>query len=124
MLRKRATLIVETSNGILLVNHLIFGKLKFSLPGGGIKFSETPENAAIRELKEETNLQVTKIKFLFNHNSLMHRHFVFLVKAQGKIKPSWETRHFAYYKKDMKNLSKFTREIIEKYLKKNISEVL
>lgn len=117
MLRKRATLIVKTSKGILLVSDLIFGRTKFSLPGGGIKFRESPERAAIRELKEETGLTPKRIKFIFNHNSLLHKHFVFLAYAEGEPRRSWETRHFAYYKKEMKNINAFSKKIIERYEK-------
>ena len=33
----------------------------YSLPGGGIKNGETPENAAIREAQEEVGIQLTKL---------------------------------------------------------------
>lgn len=34
------------------------------IPGGGVKFGETIEEAAIREIKEETNLDVEIIKLI------------------------------------------------------------
>ena len=34
------------------------------IPGGGVKFGETIQDAAVRELKEETNLDVDIIKFI------------------------------------------------------------
>lgn len=36
----------------------------YIIPGGGVEFGETTEQAAIREIKEETNLDVEIIKFV------------------------------------------------------------
>ncbi len=37
---------------------------KWIIPGGGVDFGETIEEAGIREIKEETNLDVELVKFL------------------------------------------------------------
>jgi len=39
-----------------------FGEGKWNAPGGKIRFAETPEKAAVREVREETGLEVTKLK--------------------------------------------------------------
>ena len=114
MLRKRATIIVKTPQGILLVSHLILGKSVFALPGGGIKFKESPEAAAKRELEEETGLKAKKIKFLFNHKTLFHSHFIFEAQARGVPRKSWETRHFAYYN-DKVRIARSHKNILEIY---------
>ena len=38
---------------ILLVEHELFGRDFYNLPGGGMEEGETPEQAALRELSEE-----------------------------------------------------------------------
>jgi ADP-ribose pyrophosphatase YjhB (NUDIX family) len=43
------------------------GKNKWALPGGFIEFSENPEQACLRELKEETNLDGKIIKLIGNY---------------------------------------------------------
>jgi len=39
------------------------GNGRYSLPGGKVDFGETPEAAAVRELKEETNLDIHELTF-------------------------------------------------------------
>lgn len=41
------------------------------IPGGGVKFGETIEQAAIREIKEETNLDVNIVK-LIGHKEVIN----------------------------------------------------
>ena len=53
--RSRSQSIVVRGNKILLVKQNS-GKVFYCLPGGGIEPNETPEMAALRELKEECNV--------------------------------------------------------------------
>ena len=60
-----ATLICTKNNQILLVRRAFEpAKGSWSLPGGFIELGETPEQAAKRELKEETNLNGEVVKLL------------------------------------------------------------
>ena len=62
-----ATLICINNNKILLVKRAFEpAKGCWSLPGGFIELQETPEDAAKRELKEETNLNGKVVKLLGN----------------------------------------------------------
>ena len=60
-----ATLICPKDDSVLLVKRA-FSPMKgeWSLPGGFIELGETPDEGAIRELKEETNLNGEVIKLL------------------------------------------------------------
>lgn len=99
MLRKRVTLIVQTKKGIILARHAF--NFRYALPGGGLKKMELPSNAARREIKEEFNLKVLKMKKLFELNRGIHRHFVFLVSVLDfeKMKTNWEIRKIAFYRR-------------------------
>ena len=60
-----ATLICTNKDDILLVKRAFEpGKGQWSLPGGFLELGETLEEGAIRELKEETNLNGKVIKLL------------------------------------------------------------
>ncbi len=57
MKRDRSQSMVIRGDRILLVEHELFGRDFYNLPGGGIEEGETPEQAALRELAEECNVQ-------------------------------------------------------------------
>jgi 8-oxo-dGTP pyrophosphatase MutT (NUDIX family) len=56
---RRVRIIVLASNKILL-QRSSFGHQLWSLPGGGIEKGENPMHAALRELKEETDLTLSE----------------------------------------------------------------
>lgn len=55
-----ATILVFNNNNELLLN-LRSDTLDWGIPGGGKELNETLEECAIRELKEETNLDVNDL---------------------------------------------------------------
>ena len=56
MKRDRCQSMVIREDRILLVEHVLFGRDFYTLPGGGIEEGETPEQAALRELSDECNV--------------------------------------------------------------------
>lgn len=109
---------VVTGKGILVVSQ---GGHIFLLPGGGARHHESREEAAKRELKEETGLETASSTFLFAHRGKIHKngwgdvHKVFLVIARGSPRPRKEIRRVAYYNGRNVRVSRTTDEIIEKY---------
>jgi len=86
-----ATLICIKNKKILLVKRAFEpAKGEWSLPGGFIELGETPENAASRELKEETNLNGEVIKLL-GHCSHFNSVFgdILLIGMEMKIN-NWD----------------------------------
>ena len=58
-MRNRSMALVVRDNRILMVQTYRFNRYINELPGGGIEKGESPEEAALRELKEECGLQGT-----------------------------------------------------------------
>ena len=82
MKRDRSQSMVIHGNRILLVEHQLFGRDFFNLPGGGIEENETPEQAALRELEEECRVKGTLVRPLTVEYKpdLESRVFTFLVE--------------------------------------------
>jgi 8-oxo-dGTP diphosphatase len=76
---------------------------KWCLPGGNIEYGQTAAEAMAREIKQETSLNCTDIKFLFNHENLPSEdselHYVNLVfkcSDGGKVKINYESSDYAW----------------------------
>jgi mutator protein MutT len=89
-----ARVIVQDSAGRVLVLQRAAGSTdggRWCLPGGKIEYGDTAEQAAARELLEETGLQATQLEFLFYQDSPPRpgrMHFLtlyFLCRAEGEL---------------------------------------
>ena len=121
-IRRRGTVILDTPSGILVVSK---DSRVFTLPGGGARRDETDREAATRELKEETGLDMTEAVYLFEFLGLTHAgpkggifrnaHKVFLAKAKGVPRPGREIKKVAYYTGSQPTLTFSARRIIDRY---------
>jgi NAD+ diphosphatase len=80
-------IVVETPDGILLAHNRSWPDGVFSIITGFLESGESPERAAIREVKEELDLDAHEVNFLGNFpfaklNQLM---IAFHVKALGDV---------------------------------------
>ena len=82
--KERATIVCRRQGLILLVTR---ERSRWSLPGGTIRRTESPLEAARRELAEETTLDVEALSYLFQFGGLSKRHHVFLVDLPPDADP-------------------------------------
>lgn len=83
-MKNRATVICCREGRILLVAR---ARSRWSLPGGSIKRTESPSEAARRELEEETSLFDVPVQYLFHFGGLSKRHHVFVANVLGDVAP-------------------------------------
>lgn len=83
----RVTGILIEDNNILLVKQKVSDKRAWSLPGGRLERGETLEQGIVREMKEETGLDVEMSRMLYvcdvgaSSNTVLH--ITFLLKRIG-----------------------------------------
>lgn len=89
MKRDRSQSMVIRGDQILLVEHELFGRDFYTLPGGGVEEGETPEQAALRELSEECNVTGTVIRPLTIEYKpdMESRVYTFLVEIPDEAQP-------------------------------------
>ncbi|MCQ2578761.1 MAG: NUDIX hydrolase [Treponema sp.] len=80
---ERAVCIV-VRNDKLLLEHMFMDHHFYDVPGGGIEKGETPEEAAVRELKEECCIEgrvVRKLTTIYNHAGYYDAEHCFLMEV-------------------------------------------
>jgi 8-oxo-dGTP diphosphatase len=119
-----AVMVVNHENKILLVNGYERG---WEFPGGFVGKDESIKAAAIREVKEESGININNINLLGVEQSVSNSTIVFLLKAtpvSGKLSISNETKDVGYFtveeSKRMIKLEAFKERMVRCLNKKEI----
>jgi len=115
--------IVEFGGGIVMIERMN-PPLGWALPGGFVDYGETVEDAARREVKEETNLEFSDFKMLGvysdpKRDARFHTvSTVFYGKGKGELKASSDARNAKIYKVDSlpEKIAFDHRQIIKDYI--------
>lgn len=103
-----------------------FGKYQdqWIVPGGKVDWGESVQVAFIREVREETNLQIENVEFLGIRELIEpERHFIFLehqatAKNANDVKLNEEAQHFGWFTQQTLNtinIAPPTRDLINTY---------
>ena len=86
MTRPRACGALIHNEAILMVRHVEPLRSYWTLPGGGLEVGETPAEAAVRELWEETGLRVRTVRLLwegtYGHGDRASPEYCYLVEPE------------------------------------------
>lgn len=67
--KDRVRVIVYRDDGRILLVRSRFSRQEWALPGGGVKYNESYEQAAVREVLEEIGLKIHNLRYLGKANS-------------------------------------------------------
>ena len=88
MTRPRACGALIHNDAILMVQHQELTRSYWTLPGGGLEAGETPAEAAVREVWEETGLRVRAVRLLwegsYGHGTRTSPEYCFLVESDAE----------------------------------------
>ena len=120
---------IEDENGKILVEDKVDPHWKgIAFPGGHLLPNESIVHSAIREVKEETGLDIKDLKLVGVNNNVspnFNRYLVFLFKTfSGELKSSEEGKVFWVEKKNLKNykLTPEFSDLIEIFYNDSINE--
>lgn len=82
--KRRATVICRQDREILFVRKR---NAKWNLPGGRVETGETPLQAAIREMAEETGMQFDELSYVARYEEGRVIHFLFEARGARDQKP-------------------------------------
>jgi 8-oxo-dGTP pyrophosphatase MutT (NUDIX family) len=84
-MRIRAGVVLIEDDKVALIERFRDGKHYFVFPGGGADLEETPEQAAVREMEEETGLRVNaKCELAVIHFGLSTQHYYLAQRVSGE----------------------------------------
>lgn len=87
MIRPRTCGALIQDNVILMVQHVEPSRSYWTLPGGGIEAGESPAEAAMREVWEETGLRVRAMRLLwegsYGHGGRISPEYCYLVELEA-----------------------------------------
>jgi 8-oxo-dGTP diphosphatase len=117
-----AAMVFDERGHILLFKHT-YRKFEWGIPAGSLEHRESPENAVIREFREETRMQIQVERLLMAISAKEDDHvsLIYLCKiVGGEFKPTLEIAEIKYFDPNDLPPMLFTEKELIKQISKNM----
>jgi 8-oxo-dGTP diphosphatase len=118
-----AAMIFDEQERVLLFKHT-YRKFEWGIPAGGLEHGEAPEDAVVREFREETGMQIQVESLLFAIN-LKEDHNVSLIYLckiiSGEFRQSLEVSEMKYFSVNDLPPMLFTEKDLIRRVAKNLN---
>ncbi len=118
-----AAIVINEKNEVLLLDHVLRPVSGWGIPGGFLESGEQPEAAAVRELREETGIELSNVQLLNVRTSGGHVEIMFRATADSaaEITESREINRARWFKLGAlpENMNRAQRAEIENLLREN-----
>jgi 8-oxo-dGTP diphosphatase len=129
---RRASIVLVSDGQICLMKRIKNGNTYFMLPGGKMKKEETPEEAALREAREELSIEAQLGELLFVYEEEGKQEYCFKVKSyEGEIELGGEEKEqmaednqFIIEWHELKELSKLNTHHYPKAIFEKLAQIL
>jgi 8-oxo-dGTP diphosphatase len=118
-----AAIITNEDGQLLLLDHYWRPGSGWGLAGGFLEYGEQPEQAILRELREETGLELEDVKLIRTRVINRHIEFLFRARATGKAEvKSPEIRAAGWFAPGElpEKMSRVQKSLIEKVLSEEV----
>jgi ADP-ribose pyrophosphatase YjhB (NUDIX family) len=121
-----AAVILDEDSNILLVKATYQRFHPWGLPGGSLEYGEQPEEAIVREVREETGLHICIERLLLINSWLPDRVGMYYLcrVTGGTFYPSDEVSEFSYFSlDDLPDVKTLDREMLRRLHKLVVHEL-
>ncbi len=120
-------IVLNQNNQILIIQRAKGGRHEnmWEFPGGLVEFGELPEESLAREIKEEINLDIDILRFIYswkwieNNEQVVGMSFLCRCKDDSKLKLSFEHSNYKWI-----NISEILDSELDGDIKSNLRKVM
>ena len=118
-----AAVVLNEDNEVLLLDHLLMPTSGWGIPGGFLDPGEQPESAVVREVREETGIELADVRMIKVRTIGRHVETLFSARGIGEAKVlSREITEARWFSVESlpEQLPKFQRDLVKAVLKGEI----
>ena len=115
--------VVNPKNEVLLLKHILRGGTGWGIAGGFLDHGEQPEAAVRREVREETGIEISDVRFVKVHTIGRHIEMIYSARSDGEPRVlSPEITELGWFRPDSlpEGVTKAHKNLIDEVLARGV----